>query len=63
MRRIDLAEYRGDAGGKEGILLSRELLIALSGRIAGAYFMPPFERFSVVPETMEGLSLPGVTGP
>lgn len=63
MRRIDLAEYRGDAGGKEGIALSRELLTALSGRIAGAYFMPPFERFSVVPETMEGLSLPGVPGP
>ena len=60
MQRIDLAEYRGDAGGKEGIALSRELLTALSGRIAGAYFMPPFERFGVVPETMEGLSLPGL---
>ncbi len=59
MRRIDLAEYRGDAGGKEGIALSRELLSELAGRISGAYFMPPFERFSVVPETMEGLSLPG----
>ena len=58
MRRMDLAEYRGDAGGKEGIALSRELLTSLSGRIAGAYFMPPFERFSVVPETMKGLSLP-----
>ena len=61
MRRIDLAEYRGDAGGKEGIALSRELLTALSGRIAGAYFMPPFERFGVVQETMEGLSLPGLS--
>ena len=63
MRRVDLAEYRGDAGGKEGIALSRELLSEVTGRIAGAYFMPPFERFSVVPETMEGLSLPGATGP
>ena len=61
MQRIDLAEYRGDAGGKEGIALSRELLTALSGRIAGAYFMPPFERFGVVQETMEGLSMPGLS--
>ena len=63
MQRIDLAEYRGDAGGKEGIALSRELLTALSGRIAGAYFMPPFERFGVVQETMEGLLLPGLSRP
>lgn len=63
MQRIDLAEYRGDAGGKEGIALSRELLTALSGRIAGAYFMPPFERFGVVQETMEGLSMPGLSSP
>ena len=63
MQRIDLAENRGDVGGGEGVALSRELLTALSGRIAGAYFMPPFERFGVVQETMEGMSMPGLGSP
>ena len=57
-RRITRAERQGDAGGEEGVALSRELLKAIAGRIAGAYFMPPFERYHVVRETMEGLELP-----
>ncbi len=39
----------------EGIAISQELLRAARGRIGGAYFMPPFERYAVVQETMAGL--------
>ena len=39
----------------EGIAISQELLRAVRGRIGGAYFMPPFERYAVVQETMAGL--------
>ena len=57
LQRIERAD---DGAAAEGIALSRELLTALAGRIAGAYFMPPFERFAVVQETLEGLTLPGL---
>jgi 5,10-methylenetetrahydrofolate reductase len=43
--------------GAEGIAISKELLVAVRGRIGGAYFMPPFERYHVVAQTLEGLSL------
>ncbi|MDE2765190.1 MAG: methylenetetrahydrofolate reductase [Chloroflexota bacterium] len=39
----------------EGIAISQELLRAARGRIGGAYFMPPFERYAIVQETMSGL--------
>ncbi len=50
-------EQAGDKSASIGIDISKELLQELSGKIAGAYFMPPFERFSVVQETLEGLNL------
>ena len=50
-------EQAGDESASIGIDISKELLQELSGKIAGAYFMPPFERFSVVQETLEGLNL------
>ena len=56
LQRIERAD---DGAAAEGIALSRELLTALAGRIAGAYFMPPFERFAVVQETLEGPDAPG----
>ncbi|MCH7482194.1 MAG: bifunctional homocysteine S-methyltransferase/methylenetetrahydrofolate reductase [Chloroflexi bacterium] len=52
-------EAAGDAAAAEGIALSQELLRAVRGRIAGVYFMPPFERYSVVGETLAGLDLTG----
>ena len=52
-------EDAGDAAAAEGIALSQELLRAVRGRIAGVYFMPPFERYSVVGETLAGLDLTG----
>lgn len=60
---IERVERAGDDAGAEGIAISRELLTAVAGRIAGVYFVPPFERFSVVSETLDGLSLPGLRAP
>ena len=57
---LDRIERAGDGAAAEGIAISRELLSAVAGRISGAYFMPPFERFGIVSETLEGLSLPGL---
>ena len=57
---LDRIERAGEGAAAEGIAISRELLSAVADRIAGAYFMPPFERFGIVSETLEGLSLPGL---
>jgi 5,10-methylenetetrahydrofolate reductase len=51
-------ERAGDAAA-EGIAISRELLQAVAGRVAGVYFIPPFGRYDVVAETLDGLELPG----
>ena len=48
-----------DSAAAEGIAVSRELLRAVRGRIAGVYFMPPFDRYQVVAETLAGLDLTG----
>ncbi len=49
----------GDGAAAEGIAVSQELLRAVRGRIAGVYFMPPFDRYAVVGETLAGLDLAG----
>ena len=49
MRRI---EASGEGAAAEGVAIARELLGAAQGRVAGAYFMPPFERYSIVAETL-----------
>ena len=49
----------GDGAAAEGIAGSQELLRAVRGRIAGVYFMPPFDRYEVVGETLAGLELAG----
>ncbi|MCH8848670.1 MAG: bifunctional homocysteine S-methyltransferase/methylenetetrahydrofolate reductase, partial [Chloroflexi bacterium] len=49
----------GDGAAAEGIAVSQELLRAVRGRIAGVYFMPPFDRYEVVGETLAGLDLAG----
>jgi homocysteine S-methyltransferase len=56
---FDRLERAGDAAAAEGIAMSRELLQAMAGRVAGVYFIPPFGRYDVVAETLEGLELPG----
>ncbi|MEK9658753.1 MAG: bifunctional homocysteine S-methyltransferase/methylenetetrahydrofolate reductase [Chloroflexota bacterium] len=50
-------EAAGGDAAAEGIRISQELLRAVRSRIAGAYFMPPFGRYHVIGETLEGLDL------
>ena len=44
----DRMQASGNAGREEGMRLARDLLDALVGRIAGAYFMPSFGRYELV---------------
>jgi homocysteine S-methyltransferase len=50
-------ERAGDAGAAEGIAISRELISSMRSRIAGVYFIPPFDRFQVIAETLDGLDI------
>jgi homocysteine S-methyltransferase len=50
-------EKAGDNAAAEGIAISRELLQAVRPHIAGVYFIPPFGRFEIVTETLDGLQL------
>ncbi len=54
---VNRLNQSGEKSASVGIEISRELLQELSGKVAGAYFMPPFERFNVVKETLDGLDL------
>ena len=40
---------------KEGVAIAREMLQAVRGRVAGAYIMPPFERYELALEVIDGL--------
>ena len=48
---------------KEGIFMSQELLKAVHQRLGGVYFIPPFERYQVVQETMSGVDIPNLMLP
>jgi methionine synthase I (cobalamin-dependent)/5,10-methylenetetrahydrofolate reductase len=50
----------GSDAAETGLSISREVLQAVHSRIAGAYFIPPFERYQVVAETLAGVDIPGV---
>lgn len=50
----------GDGGREAGITLARQLLTDLAGTVQGAYFMPPFEKYDLVPEIMQGVGARGV---
>jgi methionine synthase / methylenetetrahydrofolate reductase(NADPH) len=52
LRRMERAGVRGR---DEGVAVAREVLAALQGMVNGAYFMPPFGKYDVVPEIMSGL--------
>jgi homocysteine S-methyltransferase len=41
---------------KEGVKIAREMLAAVRGRVAGAYVMPPFERFELALEVVDGFT-------
>ncbi len=44
----------GVEGRKEGVKIARELLAEVRGRVAGAYVMPPLERYELALEVVDG---------
>ena len=46
----------GPQARKEGVLIAREMLAAVRHRVAGAYVMPPFERFELALEVIDGFT-------
>jgi homocysteine S-methyltransferase len=44
----------GPEARKEGVKIAREMLEAVRHRVAGAYVMPPFERFELALEVIDG---------
>jgi homocysteine S-methyltransferase len=45
----------GAAGRKAGVTIAREMLSAVKDRVAGAYIMPPFGRYELAVEVIEGI--------
>jgi homocysteine S-methyltransferase len=48
----------GAAGRKEGVAIAREMLAAVRDRVAGAYVMPPLERYELALEVIDGFAGP-----
>ena len=46
----------GAAGRKEGVAIAREMLAAVRDRVAGAYVMPPLEKYELALEVMDGFT-------
>ena len=46
----------GPDARKEGVKIAREMLSAVRHRVAGAYVMPPFERFELALEVIDGFT-------
>lgn len=44
----------GAAARKEGVAIAREMLAAVRSRVAGAYVMPPLERYELALEVVDG---------
>jgi len=44
----------GPAARKEGVSIAREMLAGVRSRVAGAYIMPPLERYELALEVIEG---------
>ncbi len=45
----------GDKGRAEGVAIAREMLGAVKDRVAGAYVMPPFNRYELALRVIEGI--------
>lgn len=45
----------GPQARKEGVRIAREMLMAVRGRVAGAYVMPPLERWEMALEVIDGV--------
>jgi hypothetical protein len=54
---MERMQRAGDAAAAEGIAISQELIRDIRSRIAGVYFIPPFDRFQVIAETLGGLDM------
>ncbi|MBX3188468.1 MAG: bifunctional homocysteine S-methyltransferase/methylenetetrahydrofolate reductase [Labilithrix sp.] len=48
----------GPQARKEGVAIAREMLGAVRSRVAGAYVMPPFERYELALEVIDGFASP-----
>lgn len=46
----------GDRGRDEGVKIAREMLSAVKDRVAGAYVMPPFGRYELALEVIDGIA-------
>jgi homocysteine S-methyltransferase len=44
----------GPAARKEGVAIAREMLAGVRSRVAGAYIMPPLERYELALEVIDG---------
>jgi len=44
----------GAAARKEGVAIAREMLACVRSRVAGAYIMPPLERYELALEVIDG---------
>jgi methionine synthase / methylenetetrahydrofolate reductase(NADPH) len=44
----------GPQARKEGVAIAREMLAAVKGRVAGAYIMPPLEKYELALEVVDG---------
>ncbi|MDF2694479.1 MAG: 5,10-methylenetetrahydrofolate reductase, partial [Labilithrix sp.] len=44
----------GAQARKEGVAIAREMLAAVRSRVAGAYIMPPLERYELALEVVDG---------
>ena len=44
----------GASARKEGVAIAREMLASVRGRVAGAYIMPPLERYELALEVVDG---------
>ena len=51
----------GAAARKEGVAIAREMLAAVRDRVAGAYVMPPLERYELALEVLDGFLDPSMT--
>tara|TARA_R100000988_G_scaffold93216_1_gene57509 strand:- start:415 stop:687 length:273 start_codon:yes stop_codon:yes gene_type:complete len=45
----------GPDGRAEGVRIAREMLEAVKGRVDGAYIMPPFGRYELALEVIDGI--------
>lgn len=53
----------GPAARKEGVAIAREMLAAVHDKVAGAYVMPPLERYELALEVVDGYMAAPIVNP